>query len=183
MLTLTNAPPRESLLSTAAPRSCWASGAGGFSCCWLNLPAVLARLACAATGISSSSSLVDGLMWVGGSLLVSDGPSNTGAPPNRRPVKGNVLDLVGDCAMKNDKIGDFEGDKLAGNMRGGVVLPRGVCGSTGEVGEPEELEDVTEAERRRELHWLIAIGSERLMDSWEVEDIVLLRGSGEKDDG
>jgi len=32
-------------------------------------------------------------------------------------------------------------------MRGGVVLLRGVCGSDMEVGEPEEPEELVEAER------------------------------------
>ena len=89
-------------------------------------------------------------------------PSKTGGPPNRPRLEklGNVFDLAGACDMKYDKIGDFDGDKLAGNMRGGVVLPRGVWGSIGDVGEPEEVEDEMEAERRREWAEPIGIGWE-----------------------
>jgi hypothetical protein len=36
---------------------------------------------------------------------------------------------------------------LDGIMRGGVMLLRGVCGSDIEVGEPEESEELVEAER------------------------------------
>jgi hypothetical protein len=45
-------------------------------------------------------------------------------------------------------MGELDGERLDGIMRGGLLLLRGVCGSDGDVEESEELE--VEAERRRE---------------------------------
>jgi len=47
-------------------------------------------------------------------------------------------------------MGELVGEMLIGIMRGGVILLRGVWGSDGEVGDPEESEELVEAERRRE---------------------------------
>lgn len=127
--TLANAiPPRESRLNRAVPLSCWASGTT-LACEGPNDPAVLARRACVATGTGSSSSSECAVSTRKYPLIVIDSPSKTGAPPNlpRLEKLGNVFDLVGGCDDKKyDKIGDFDGDKLDGNMRGGVVLPSGV---------------------------------------------------------
>jgi hypothetical protein len=69
--------------------------------------------------------------------------------------------------MKYDKIGELEGERFGGAMRGGELLLRGVRGGGGDVGEPEESEDETETERRRQLGAiLIGMGLECFTESW-----------------
>lgn len=47
-------------------------------------------------------------------------------------------------------MGELEGERLVGTMRGGELLLRGVGGCGGDVGELEESDDdETDTERRR----------------------------------
>lgn len=146
----------ESLRKRPVPRSAWGSGMLSCGCAKRPATAVLVRRACAATGISLSSS-----------------SSKTGAGPNF--LNGYVEAepggaLVGDWEKKYESIGELPGD--TGPIRTGLVeVEIGVGISVGEFDEPDDEED-TEAERPRRV--TIGIGFECMVESVELtlEDIV-----------
>ncbi len=139
--------------------------------------AVLVRRACAATGISlSSSSAGKRLVGRHGPKYVNI-PSKTGAGPNF--LNGYVEAepggaLVGDWEKKYESIGELPGD--TGPIRTGLVeVEIGVGISVGEFDEPDDEED-TDAERPRRV--TIGIGLECMVESVELtlEDIAEQEG-------